>query len=169
MGESMTKGKPLRTALLIDADNVHLPALPAILPVILDLGTVKVCRIFGNLPKASRSGWTKALEEAGIPSPSFKHRTGKDAADFALTVDAVDLLSQHGFTGACLLSSDGHFVEIVRRLRRDGVKVHVFGRRQAANSLRRAADRFHTIDDLAARAKPLRTQLAAAGQSPTPH
>jgi hypothetical protein len=141
----MPKIRPLRFALLVDADNVSLRAVSAALPEIGRLGTVGICRVYGRLTKAMRPGWVAAIRAGGCPPPRIVYRAGPNAADFALTMDAVEMVQRGDVDGFCLLSSDGDFVHVARRLREKGCEVHVFAPPTAARSLKRAAGTFHAI------------------------
>jgi hypothetical protein len=146
----MPETGPLRLALLVDADNVSLRALALALPEITRLGTVGPCRVYGRIPKARRPAWAAAMRTGGCPPPRIVYQAGRNAADFALTMDAIEIVQRGDVDGFCLLSSDGDFAHVARRLRERGGRVHVFGTAAAGKPLRRAADRFHVIGQASA-------------------
>ena len=72
----------------------------------------------------------------------FPGAWGKNAADLALAIDAIDLFHTGGIEGFCLVSSDSDFSHLALRLREHGVMVIGYGERKAPASFRRACDRF---------------------------
>ena len=79
-----------------------------------DRGEVVVRRIYGN-PK-NLSDWKKCIDKHGI-EPVGNYADGRNAADFAMTIDALDILhDRKDVDGFCIVASDNHFASLARRL-----------------------------------------------------
>ena len=142
---AITAPRP-RLAVLIDGDSIPVRAAAEAFPAAVRLGRVTLCHVYGNLTPMARALWRNAAAEVpGLPAPRLVHRTGPNAADFKLSIDAA-ALAPADFEGVCLMSCDGDMVHAVQHLRERGLTVHVFGRAQTARSLQRMASRFHLIE-----------------------
>lgn len=151
--------RPLRLAVLIDADNVNAGLSPALIAAVDRLGTATVRRAYGNAP--GLANWAAALSAWGaLAAPTLP---GKNAADIALVIDAMDLLHAGTVDGFVLVSSDRDIARLVIRLRETGKPVHVFGEAKGEAVLA-ALTTFHVLETKASKpataaAKP------AAGQA----
>jgi hypothetical protein len=73
--------------------------------------------------------------------------SGKNAADIAITVDAMDLFAQ-GIRHFCLATSDADYIPLVRRLRAGGCFVLGIGRPETPDPLKSAYTVFLATDRL---------------------
>jgi len=67
---------------------------------------------------------------------------GKNAADMALSVDAMDLLYGGFIDTFCIVSSDSDFTPLTLRIRRDGARVYGFGARHTPEAFVGVCDKF---------------------------
>jgi NYN domain/OST-HTH/LOTUS domain len=133
----------LRLAVLIDADNASVNAIPPILSEVASFGTASIKRIYGDFTTSNLGGWRAVLAEHAIqPIQQFRNTTGKNASDSALIIDAMDLLHTRTLGGFCLVSSDSDFTRLATRIREDGIPVYGFGEQKTPKSFVQACDRF---------------------------
>lgn len=136
----------MRLAVLIDAENISARAIGEVLAEVGRLGTACIKRAYGDFTNESLSGWRAALSEFGIqPVQQFCNTGSKNASDFALVIDAMDLLRMRELDGFCLVSSDSDFTRLAMRIREDGYKVYGFGEAKTPASFRQACDKFVDI------------------------
>ena len=79
---------------------------------------------------------------------NVNNTTGKNAADIALVIDAMDLMHKGKLDGFCLVSSDSDFTRLAQRLREDGLVVYGFGERKTPEAFRSACNRFIYVENL---------------------
>lgn len=140
----MTNPRPsARLAVLIDADNASAKIAGQLFAAIAKLGEASVRRIYGDFSAANLKPWTDLLAKHAIRAhQNFSYTTGKNAADIALVIDAMDLLHTGRFDGFCLVSSDSDFTGLASRIREQGLDVFGFGERKTPPSFRHACKRF---------------------------
>lgn len=140
----MTNPRPsARLAVLIDADNASAKIAGKLFAEIAKLGEASVRRIYGDFSAANLKPWTDLLAKHAIRAhQNFSYTTGKNAADIALVIDAMDLLHTGRFDGFCLVSSDSDFTGLASRIREQGLDVFGFGERKTPPSFRHACKRF---------------------------
>ena len=121
----MTKDKQtLSLAVLIDADNANARYARAIFDEIVKLGEANVRRIYGDFSSSHLSSWDDAIKSLAILQHQQRNNTtGKNAADIALVIDAMDLMHKGHLDGVCLVSSDSDFTRLAQRLREEGLVV----------------------------------------------
>ncbi|MCK9905179.1 hypothetical protein CC117_31970 [Parafrankia colletiae] len=79
-------------AVLIDAENIPLWAVEPLLAESTQYGKVRIRRAYGDWSGSLRT-WKKTLQDLSIrPVQVFAAVKGKNAADLALAIDAMDLL-----------------------------------------------------------------------------
>ena len=117
--------------MLIDADNTSARYAHALFDEIVKLGEANVRRIYGDFSGSRLSGWDGAIQSLAILQHQQRsNTTGKNAADIALVIDAMDLMHKGRLDGFCLVSSDSDFTRLAQRLREDGLVVFGFGERK---------------------------------------
>lgn len=147
-------------ALLIDADNAPAARIDFIIAELASYGVVNIRRAYGNWQKSELSGWQKILHDYAIqPVQHFDLVKGKNAADMALLIEAMDILYTKTVGTFCLVSSDCDFTPLVLRLRADGKQVIGFGGKNAAAPFVASCTRFLYLEEArgpshAPRAKP---------------
>ena len=135
-----------RLAVLIDAENASPRYAMAVFEAVETLGDAIVRRIYGDFSNGRLGCWNAAVREHSlVPCHQPAHARGKNAADIALAVDAMDLMFGHGLQGIALMSSDSDFTRLAQRLREGGLAVYGFGESKAPRSFRAACHRFETL------------------------
>lgn len=144
-----------RLAVLIDADNTSARFAGAIFDEIASLGEANVRRIYGDFSGTRLSSWDGAVQSLAILQHQQRsNTTGKNAADIALVMDAMDLLYKGTLDGFCLVTSDSDFTRLAQRLREDGLTVYGFGERKTPEAFRNACTRFIYVENLIDSAEP---------------
>ncbi|WP_193337172.1 NYN domain-containing protein [Devosia beringensis] len=144
-----------RLAIFIDGDSVAPKEAKKVLDDLSSQGRLCVLRAYGNYTGRAAEGWTRLIRHRGIVArhmPSIV--PGKNAADIALAIDAVELLLTRNIDTYVLVVSDADFTPLVRRLGESGKDVIVYGNRSTPEALRRACAAFHDIASLAPPAAP---------------
>lgn len=143
------EARPLRLAVLIDADNASHKIVDGLFEEIAKLGEASVRRIYGDFSGTRSKGWADVLTKyAIIPQQQFAYTVGKNASDITLVIDAMDLLHSGRFGGFCLVSSDSDFTRLAARIREEGVDVFGFGEKKTPESFRQACRRFIYTENL---------------------
>ncbi len=138
-----------RLAVLIDADNASAKIADGLFDEIAKLGEASVRRIYGDFTHPRSKAWTEVLKQhAIIPQQQFPYTSGKNAADIALVIDAMDLLHTGRFEAFCLVSSDSDFTRLAARIREQGIDVYGFGEQKTPESFRQACRRFIYTENL---------------------
>ncbi|WP_082533468.1 NYN domain-containing protein [Devosia sp. Root413D1] len=166
----MANGMQRRLAVLIDADNASTKSNDRLFEEIAKLGTATVRRAYGDFSKGQAKSWESALiTHAIVPQQQFANVPGKNATDFALVIDAMDLLHAGGLDAFCIVSSDSDFTRLATRIREHGLEVFGFGRADTAESFRRACQEFVEIDAPVKEAAVKGvTPVAKAAKTPVP-
>lgn len=136
-------------AVLIDADNIAARFTSAIFEEVAKIGEATVRRIYGNFSGNSLNHWDKHVQSLAILQQQQRNNTtGKNAADIALVIDAMDLMYKGNLDGFCLVSSDSDFTRLAQRLRENGLAVYGFGERKTPESFKSACNRFIYVENL---------------------
>jgi uncharacterized LabA/DUF88 family protein len=162
--------RPLRLAVLIDADNASASVADRLFEEIAKLGEATVRRIYGDFTRSHLKGWADVLSRlAIIPHQQFAYTTGKNASDMALVIDAMSLLYSGNVDGFCLVSSDSDFTRLAAEIRERGLLVYGFGEQKTPESLRNACHRFIYLENLsldAAETEAAKGKRARTGRLP---
>ncbi|MBJ2120945.1 NYN domain-containing protein [Arthrobacter sp. MSA 4-2] len=138
-----------RIALLIDADNAPASKVDVVLTEVARHGVANVRRAYGNWKSPHLQQWEATLHPYAIrPIQQFAYSTGKNAADMAMVIDAMDLLSAGSIDAFALVSSDADFTPLVMRILADGLKVYGFGQRQTPEPFVNACSLFTYVEGL---------------------
>ena len=135
-----------RLAVLIDGENASPRHARAVFEAAEALGEARVRRIYGDFSNGRLASWSPAIRRfAIVPCHQPAHVRGKNAADIALAIDAVDLTYSQGLDGFLLVSSDSDFTRLAQRLREGGFAVYGFGERKTPRAFRNACHRFEIV------------------------
>jgi uncharacterized protein (TIGR00288 family) len=167
--ESSLLNNESRVAVLVDCDNV----MPAILEYALltaaRFGRIVLRRGYGNSSTLT-SKWKETLVGlAFTPCLQFQYTKGKNTADIALALDAIEALFDNRADTFCLVTSDSDFAYLCRKLRERGAIVHIIGESKTPTALRNASDQFfewEAMVDSAAEAVPEPNARAKGGPEP---
>ena len=135
-----------RLAVLIDAENASPRFARAVFESVGKIGDATVRRIYGDFSGGRLVSWNAAIRSWSIvPCHQPAHVRGKNAADIALVIDAVDLSYRERLDGFVLVSSDSDFTRLAQRFREGGFAVYGFGERKTPQPFRAACHRFAVL------------------------
>lgn len=131
-----------RVAVLVDCDNTSPDILEFALRVVAQFGRVVVRRGYGNHSTLANK-WQEALIRLAFnPCLQYQFASGKNTADIALALDAVEILFDARADIFCLVTSDSDFAYLCRKLRERGATVFIVGEAKSPEALRNASDQF---------------------------
>lgn len=131
-----------RVAVLVDCDNTTPEALQYALSVVAKFGRVVLRRGYGNHTTLTNK-WQEALvSQAFTPCLQYQYAAGKNTADIALALDAMEAMFDQRADMFCLVTSDSDFAYLCRKLRERGATVHIVGEAKTPAALRNASDQF---------------------------
>lgn len=159
----MTNGV-LRTAILIDGENVSPTTIPGLIG---RLGVVwteaDVRRVYADW-RVGATGWHAACRCYGLQEiQQLALVAGKNATDIAIVVDAMDLVA-HGFEKIVVVSSDSDFSPLAYRLRERGVAYVGVGGEKTSGAYRSCCKDFLLLPETS-RATPQVVQVAPVAPS----
>jgi len=137
-------------AILIDADNAHLPFTEQILKISEYYGELDVCRAYGDWKQSPLSSWAKNIDGFKIERVQVD-RVGKNATDHGLLLGAGEFLGTDYFGNDVdvfiLVSGDGDFASACSLIRERGKQVIVIGNKKTSKDLRQTCDKFYSFGD----------------------
>ncbi|VTU18161.1 NYN domain-containing protein [Variovorax sp. RA8] len=135
-------GGEARVAVLVDCDNVSPEVLEYALRVVAQFGRVVLRRGYGNHTTLAAK-WQEALvRQAFTPCLQYQYASGKNTADIALALDALEAMFDERADTFCLVTSDSDFAYLCRKLRERGATVCIVGEPKTPDALRNASDQF---------------------------
>ncbi len=142
-------------ALLIDAENIS----PNYIEIIIDeankYGKINYRRVYGDWTTPQLNPWKQRISEFGMtPVQQYAYTSGKNASDFTLIIDAMDILYSGKVNAFCIVSSDSDFTKLVTRLREDDMFVFGMGESKTPISLVNSCETFSYLDKMLAATKP---------------
>ena len=134
-------------AVLIDADNISPALVGEIFKTACSLGEPAVRRAYGMVKCfAVNGGWAQAQRDYGIVAhPQVSNISGKNVADIALVVDAMELLYKSQCQGICIVSNDSDFTAVAAKIREGGKLAYGIGGPKTPESFRVACTAFHEL------------------------
>lgn len=140
---SQQEMKESRVAVLVDCDNVPPEILDHSLHFVARLGRVVVRRGYGNSGTLAHKRWQDVLvQQAFTPCLQYQYASGKNTADIALALDALEMLFDDKVDTFCFVTSDSDFACLCRKLRERGAAVCIVGEGKTPPALRNASDHF---------------------------
>ncbi|QWF18158.1 NYN domain-containing protein [Lysobacter capsici] len=131
-----------RVAVLVDCDNVSPDIVDHALLMAAQFGRVVLRRGYGN-PGTLNSKWQETLvRQAFTPHLQYQYAAGKNTADIALALDALEAMFDDRADTFCLVTSDSDFAYLCRKLRERGATVCIVGEAKTPDALRNASDQF---------------------------
>ena len=134
-------------AILIDADNISPVSAGDIFKVACGIGEPIARRAYGMVNCFSdHGGWAQVQREYGIVArPQVSNVSGKNVADIALTVDAMEFLYRSQCQGICIVSNDSDFTAVAVKIREGGKLAYGIGGPKTPASFRVACSAFHEL------------------------
>ena len=159
----MTTSTEQRLAVLIDADNISAAIAGEIFKKVCTIGTPIARRAYGMVKCfASDGGWAKAQREYGVVArPQVSNVSGKNVADIALVIDAMEFLYKNPCEGICIVSSDSDFSALASKIREGGKAAYGMGGSKTPASFRNACTEFFELPRI-------RSDASANKSKPTP-
>lgn len=158
-----------RVAVLVDCDNTTPEILEYALRVVPQFGRVVLRRGYGNHSTLANR-WQEALVRlAFTPCLQYQYAAGKNTADIALALDAMEAMFDSRADIFCLVTSDSDFAYLCRKLRERGATVHIVGEEKTPDALRNASDQFfewQAPDPVPESADTAKAKVAAAAPKP---
>ena len=131
-----------RVAVLVDCDNTSPETLEYALYMVAQFGRVVLRRGYGNHSTLANR-WQEALVRlAFTPCLQYQYAAGKNTADIALALDAIEAMFDGRADTFCLVTSDSSFAYLCRKLRERGATVHIVGEAKTPDALRNASDQL---------------------------
>jgi hypothetical protein len=156
-------------ALLIDGENISPDLAAQMLVEAGKFGGVTIRRVYGNVTSPNMLPWKEVMSHYALQGMhQMQTVTGKNAADIALAVDAMDLFYRDHVTRFCIVGSDSDYTPLVLRLRSVGCMVIGIGEPKTSSTLVKAYTVFVSTDQLtqrSSRAKP--AVVSSAKVAPT--
>lgn len=131
-----------RVAVLVDCDNVSPEILDFALRMGAQFGRVVLRRGYGNHSTLANKWQDALVEQAFTPHLQYQYASGKNTADIALALDALEAYFDDRADTFCLVTSDSDFAGLCRKLRERGTRVCIIGEAKTPAALRNASDHF---------------------------
>lgn len=112
-----------KLALLIDSDNVSAKYAQFILREASKYGELTYKRVYGDWEKGGNGWHFPAINNSIMPVQQTCYIAGKNATDFSMIIDAMDILYSGKVDGFVLVTSDSDFTRLAIRLREGGMLV----------------------------------------------
>lgn len=140
-----------KIVLLIDAENTSAKYSDGIMSYVSGKGDIISAQIYGDfIDNQNTKKWNgKAVEYNLQRYQADTTKAGKNAADIALVIDAMDFLYKENPADIfCIVTSDGDFTSLVERIRKEGITVIGMGKEDASPRLRRACSEYVELEKL---------------------
>jgi len=136
-------------ALLIDSENISTKYLPIIIDEANKYGKINYKRVYGDWTIPQLNPWKSMCIEYGLtPVQQYSYTSGKNASDFTLIIDAMDILYRGKVDCFCIVSSDSDFTKLVTRLKEDNMFVFGMGESKTPISLVNSCETFSYLDKM---------------------
>ncbi len=150
---TLVSGQSHRVAIFIDADNVPPRVGDALLSYARTFGRIAHAELFANFAGGAMAGWAGQVRQHGFVCRHIFSASGRNAADTALTVAAMDHLHRGAAKTYVIVTSDADLAPLAHRIRTQGAQIHGVGSQHAAKAFQQACDRFVALADLDAAIK----------------
>ncbi|MCR6686854.1 NYN domain-containing protein [Pseudoxanthomonas sp.] len=131
---------------MLDCDNVPTEIVEHALRMGAQFGRVVVRRGYGNHATLSNKWQDVLVRQAFTPCLQYQYASGKNTADIALALEALEALFDGRADTFCLVTSDSDFSYLCRKLRERGATVCIVGEPKTPDALRNACDQFFEWD-----------------------
>lgn len=110
--------------------------------IVAQFGRVVLRRGYGNHNTLANKWQEVLVRQAFTPCLQYQYASGKNTADVALALDALEALFDSRADTFCLVTSDSDFSYLCRKLRQCGATVFIVGEPKTPDALRNACDQF---------------------------
>lgn len=135
-----------RLALLIDSDNISAKNATFILQEAMKYGNLIYKRIYGDWEKTNNGWRIPATNNSILQIQQNSYIAGKNATDFSIVIDAMDILYSGNVDGFVLVTSDSDFTRLAIRLRESGKLVIGIGSVQTPLAFSSSCHKFIYIN-----------------------
>lgn len=138
-----------RMAVFVDGDGISAHHADLVLQHLAQKHQISTIRVFGNITSRNVSSWSSVIKRQGIVMrhlPSLVE--GKNAADIALAIDALEFHLTRPLPAYAVLTSDVDFTPLVLRLKESGAYIAGFGHKGTPANFRRVCTRFTQISHI---------------------
>jgi len=113
-----------------------------------EFGRPTVRWAYGDWTTPNLAPWKRIVNRLGIrPQQQFRYLKGKNTSDFALVMDAMQILHSRRVEGFCIVSSDSDYIGLAARIQEAGLLVYGFGNRTTMKDFVAACDEFVYVDE----------------------
>lgn len=116
----VTMSEEKKLAVLIDSDNVSAKYAQFVMNEVQKYGVPTYKRVYGDWEKGGNGWHTPAVNYSIMPVQQTSYVAGKNATDFSMIIDAMDILYTGNVDGFVLVTSDSDFTRLAIRLREAG-------------------------------------------------
>ncbi|MBU1175301.1 MAG: NYN domain-containing protein [Alphaproteobacteria bacterium] len=141
-------------AVFVDAENISADNWPLIGAVFAGLGGAMTLTCFGDFTNPSHAGWLAVCRDNAGTAVMIPGSGGKNGADIALAVAAVETLIAGAADMFVIVSSDRDFAPLAHRITNAGRIAVGIGYASASAELRSAFDRYAVLPHRQAEPKP---------------
>ena len=136
-----------KLAVLIDADNISASLAGDIFKKAYAIGMPIARRAYGMVNCfTDDGGWAKVQREYGVVArPQVSNVSGKNVADIALVIDAMEFLYKSPCDGICVVSCDSDFSALAAKIREGGKAAYGMGGPKTPASFRNACTKFFEL------------------------
>jgi len=137
-----------RIALLIDAENVPVSRMAAVIKEMAKYGTAITSRFYADI-KSIGDEWRRISSEFAIrPVHQYNVAVKKNAADMAMSLDALEIMNEGLVDMFMIVTSDSDFTPLVIKLREKGALVIGIGDQKASKAFVSSCNEFKYFDYL---------------------
>ncbi len=130
-------------ALLIDAENINVNYIGAIMKEVSNYGRLVISRFYGDIKNISQEWSQTAIGYAIKPMHQYNVASGKNAADMAMALDAMEIMYQKKVNIFFIVSSDSDFTPLSSKLREGGMYVVGVGKEsQVSKAFKSSCNEF---------------------------
>jgi len=136
-------------AVLVDGDNICAKDYePVIKEIRSTYGEILIKQVYGDWTTPNMNKWKDILvNEPATPCQQF--RSGKNATDIRIIMDAIEMMTHKvNINAFCIVSTDVDFYGLALRLRENGKYVLGVGKENSKPIWQEACDKFIKIESL---------------------
>ncbi len=137
-----------KLAVLIDSDNVSAKYAQFIMQEVEKYGIPTYKRVYGDWEKGGNGWHNAAINYSIMPVQQCSYIAGKNATDFSMIIDAMDILYTGRVDGFCLVTSDSDFTRLAIRLREAGMLVVGIGELKTPRAFTTSCQHFCYLNQM---------------------